>query len=87
MFQNKKKIRNFFIFRTAQGGASIMTGAARKSGDMAKSAVAAAEKTAKSAAEVPGIMLDKVKHWKVHSFEKLPGWMRDNEFLTFGHRY
>ncbi|XP_023329414.1 adiponectin receptor protein [Eurytemora carolleeae] len=74
------------VHRTAQGGASIMTGAARKSGDMAKSAVAAAEKTAKSAAEVPGIMLDKVKHWKVHSFEKLPGWMRDNEFLTFGHR-
>lgn len=53
---------------------------------MAKSAVAAAEKTAKTAAEVPGKMLDKVKHWKLHSHEKLPNWMRDNEYLTFGHR-
>ena len=32
-------------------------------------------------------VLDKVKEWKVHRFEKLPNWMRDNEFLTFGHRY
>jgi len=70
------------VQRTAAGGAEM----ARKSSDMAKTAVAAAEKTAKSAAEVPGKVLDKVKEWKVHRFEKLPNWMRDNEFLTFGHR-
>jgi len=52
----------------------------------AKSAAAAAEKTAKSAAEVPGKVLNKVREWKAESFDKLPAWMRDNEFLQFGHR-
>jgi len=42
---------------------------------------------ASRAAEVPGRVLHTVKrHWKVHSFEKLPGWMRDNDFIQFGHR-
>jgi len=59
---------------------------AHRTSDMAKTAVSAAEKTAKSAAEVPGRVLHKVKHWKMHSFEKLPGWMRDNDFIEFGYR-
>ena len=83
----------FHIGRTAKGGAYIVKGAAckscdmahtavSKSGAMAKSAVAAAEKTAKTAAEVPGRVVEKIKeHWRVHHFDKLPGWMRDNEYL------
>jgi len=47
---------------------------------------AAVEKTAKSAAKVPSTVLKKVRDWKVSSFDKLPNWMRDNEYLQFGHR-
>ena len=48
---------------------------------------AVAEKTAKTAAEVPGKIITAVKGWKLHSYANLPNWMRDNEFLTRGHRY
>jgi hypothetical protein len=79
----------FSLIRTAKGGADIVKGAAckscdmahtavHKSGAMAKSAVAVAER----AAEVPGRVVEKIKeHWRVHHFDKLPGWMRDNEYL------
>jgi len=46
----------------------------------------AAEKSAKTASEVPAKIITAVKGWKLHPFEKLPNWMRDNEFLTLGHR-
>jgi len=54
--------------------------------DIVHRTAAAAEHTAKTAAEVPGKVLKKVRHWRHHSFDKLPNWMRDNEFLQFGHR-
>lgn len=86
------------VHRTAKGGADMVKDAAckscdmahtavSKSGAMAMSAVAAAEKTAKTAAEVPGRVVEKLKErWRVHHFDKLPGWMRDNEYLRMGHR-
>jgi len=40
----------------------------------------------KAASEVPGRVVRRVKHWQHLSFAKLPGWMKDNEFLQFGHR-
>jgi len=74
--------------RTAfvEGSKEIVVRTAAAAEKTAKSAAAAAEKTAKTAAEVPGKVLNKVREWKSESFDKLPAWMRDNEFLQFGHR-
>lgn len=82
------------VHRTAKGGADMVKGAACKSCDMAHTAVSKSGAMAKSAvavaeraAEVPGRVVEKIKeHWRVHHFDKLPGWMRDNEYLRFGHR-
>ena len=30
--------------------------------------------------------VQKLRNWKACHFEKLPSWMRDNDFLHFGHR-
>eukprot|EP00092_Neocalanus_flemingeri_P032943 GFUD01035825.1.p1 GENE.GFUD01035825.1~~GFUD01035825.1.p1 ORF type:complete len:483 (-),score=114.21 GFUD01035825.1:40-1488(-) len=70
------------VHRTARGGADIVAGAATRSGEIAKSA----GRMAKTASEVPIEVMKKVKHWNTLSFTKLPGWMKDNEFLQFGHR-
>ena len=39
-----------------------------------------------SVLQVPGRVVRRGKHWQHLSFAKLPGWMKDNEFLQFGHR-
>eukprot|EP00092_Neocalanus_flemingeri_P016466 GFUD01017819.1.p1 GENE.GFUD01017819.1~~GFUD01017819.1.p1 ORF type:complete len:462 (-),score=121.18 GFUD01017819.1:826-2211(-) len=70
------------VHRTAKGGADMVAGAATRSGEIAKSA----GRMAKTASEVPIEVMKKVKHWNTLSFKKLPGWMKDNEFLQFGHR-
>ena len=36
--------------------------------------------------QVPGKVLESVKHWNHLSFAKLPAWMKDNEFIKFYHR-
>ena len=70
------------VHRTAKGGVDMVAGAATKSGEIAKSA----GRMAKAASEVPIEVIRKVRHWNHLSFTKLPGWMKDNEFLQFGHR-
>jgi len=70
------------VHRTAKGGVNMVAGAATKSGEIAKSA----GRMAKAASEVPIEVIRKVRHWNHLSFTKLPGWMKDNEFLQFGHR-
>jgi len=70
------------VHRTAKGGADMVAGAATKSGQIAKSA----GRMAKAASEVPIEVMKKVKHWNHLSFTKLPDWMKDNEYLQFGHR-
>ena len=37
--------------------------------------------------QVPGKVLESVKHWNHLSFAKLPAWMKDNEFIKFYHRF
>jgi len=59
------------VHRTKQGGAEIVQ----------KSKLAA-----QAATQVPGKVLESVKHWNHLSFAKLPAWMKDNEFITFYHR-
>jgi len=68
------------VHRTARGGVDMVAGAASKSGEIAKSA----GRMAKAASEVPMEVMK--NHWNHLSFTKLPGWMKDNEFLQFGHR-
>jgi len=70
------------VHRTAKGGVDMVGVAATKSGEVAKSA----GRMAKAASEVPIEVIRKVKHWNLLSFKKLPGWMKDNEYLQFGHR-
>jgi len=68
------------VHRTARGGVDMVGVAATKSGEIAKSA----GRMAKAASEVPINAV--VRHWNHLSFKKLPGWMKDNEYLQFGHR-
>jgi len=70
------------VHRTAKGGVDMVGVAATKSGEVAKSA----GRMAKAASEVPMEVINKVRHWNLLSFKKLPSWMKDNEYLQFGHR-
>jgi adiponectin receptor len=64
------------VHRTAKGGADMVAGAASKSRDMVV-----------HASEVPGALIQRVRHWHYTlPFTKLPAWMKDNEYLQFGHR-
>jgi len=46
----------------------------------------ATDKRVESATEVPAKSITEDKGRKLHPVGKLPNWMRDNEFLTLGHR-
>jgi len=44
-------------------------------------------RVAREVREVPSKVVGRVvRHWNHLSFSKLPAWMRDNEFIMFGHR-
>jgi len=45
-----------------------------------------AEKVTENAQELVQTCVQTLRDWKACHFEKLPAWMRDNDYLHFGHR-
>lgn len=100
MVQRTAKGGAVMVQRTAKGGADMVHfgGELMHSGaEMVQSAGAdmvhlgeelmhSGAEMAKTAVKMPAKVLEKVKHWKAHSFTNLPAWMKDNEHLHFGHR-
>ena len=74
------------VQRTAKEGVDIVKRKVEGGVDIVKRTAKGGVEIAKAAKEVPQKVIRKVRHYQHCSFGGLPDWMKDNEYLTVGHR-